>query len=266
MSYVWEVPVVAHAIILTIGGTAVVGVIASLLVIGRVLRVPLVHTIALAIAVLVLGAILARVVYLCGVAGKSASWADLLWCWKVWKRGLSIFGFILAPAVILYLTRCAGFRIPSVDRLVGASYLLLPAGQSVGRIACFLNGCCYGRPTGVNAGVVYSPRTFAGLASGPIALHPVQLYESALDLVLFVGLVVVWRKTATPERSGPLSWVLWSDTSRHPVPTRRCLARDWSTRCSVACKCVHDTVRVGSHWLGLVERCPNERRCNSRSI
>jgi len=34
-------------------------------------------------------------------------------------------------------------------------------GQSVGRIACFLNGDAFGSPTGSNFGIVYPPGTIA---------------------------------------------------------------------------------------------------------
>jgi phosphatidylglycerol:prolipoprotein diacylglycerol transferase len=48
---------------------------------------------------------------------------------------------------------------------------LLPLAQAIGRVGCFLNGCCYGLPNGLHS------------------RHPVQLYESVsllvLSLVLF---------------------------------------------------------------------------------
>jgi prolipoprotein diacylglyceryltransferase len=48
-------------------------------------------------------------------------------------------------------------------------------GFAIGRIGCFLAGCCYGRPTALAWGVVFE-------TLGPPARHPVQLVESALDL------------------------------------------------------------------------------------
>jgi phosphatidylglycerol:prolipoprotein diacylglycerol transferase len=57
---------------------------------------------------------------------------------------------------------------------------LAPAGLvglAIGRIGCFLAGCCYGRPTVLPWGVV-----FAEL--GPPARHPLQLYSAAADVAL----------------------------------------------------------------------------------
>ena len=52
-----------------------------------------------------------------------------------------------------------------------------------GRVGCFLNGCCYGRPS-----------RFFGT-------HPAQLYESALLFLLFIGLMIADRR---PLKAGRL--------------------------------------------------------------
>lgn len=57
---------------------------------------------------------------------------------------------------------------------------LLPGvlvGFAIGRVGCFLAGCCYGRPTTVAWGIVFP-------ALGPPPRCPVQLIEAALDLGL----------------------------------------------------------------------------------
>lgn len=59
---------------------------------------------------------------------------------------------------------------------------------AVMRAGCFLHGCCFGSPTGLPWGVVYSdPRCAvpAGLLGVP--LHPAQLYESAASLAIFAA-------------------------------------------------------------------------------
>lgn len=66
--------------------------------------------------------------------------------------------------------------------------LSLPLAQAVGRLGCFLNGCCYGSQTDGPWGV----------ALGGVSRHPVQLYEAALDLLL-AGLLWRWRGAALPE-------------------------------------------------------------------
>ncbi|RIK82686.1 MAG: diacylglyceryl transferase [Planctomycetota bacterium] len=51
------------------------------------------------------------------------------------------------------------------------------AAIGVGRLACFVGGCCYGTPTDLPWGVV-----FGGVDSLP--RHPTQLYESAFHLAM----------------------------------------------------------------------------------
>ncbi|MGB6744719.1 MAG: prolipoprotein diacylglyceryl transferase family protein [Terracidiphilus sp.] len=93
-------------------------------------------------------------------------------------------------------------------KLPGLAYAdaAIPAvalGYAIGRIGCFLNGDDYGTLTHVRWAVVYPPGTEAyqaHLERGWISpadlwslpVHPVQLYASALGLVLFV-IFANWR-------------------------------------------------------------------------
>ena len=100
------------------------------------------------------------------------------------KGATSVIGGIAAAILFsaVYLKR---IRFPfwlTMD-LVAAG---VPLGQAVGRIGCFLGGCCYGRPTDFFWGV-----TFPGLP-GPV--HPTQLYESALNLGNFFILLALRKK------------------------------------------------------------------------
>jgi phosphatidylglycerol---prolipoprotein diacylglyceryl transferase len=59
---------------------------------------------------------------------------------------------------------------------------------AIGRIGCFLNGCCYGKPTSFFTGVDFSA---AGLA---YHRHPTQLYESFVMVISFFILLGWWNK------------------------------------------------------------------------
>lgn len=59
----------------------------------------------------------------------------------------------------------------------------LALGYGVVRVGCYLNGCCYGKPTEVPWGVV-----FPGLLE--VSRHPTQLYSSGLALLIFA--VTLW--------------------------------------------------------------------------
>jgi len=71
-------------------------------------------------------------------------------------------------------------------------------GLATTRIGCHLNGCCWGRPTDAFWGLVYppgSPAQHSQLTLGLVAaessalpVHPVQLYETAAALAIFVVL------------------------------------------------------------------------------
>jgi phosphatidylglycerol:prolipoprotein diacylglycerol transferase len=77
--------------------------------------------------------------------------------------------------------------------------LCVPVALAMGRIGCLLNGCCYGKRTGLPWGIAYP----AG--SGIVgARHPTQIYELLLDLALF-GLL--WWKKDSFEREGTIFWI-----------------------------------------------------------
>lgn len=64
----------------------------------------------------------------------------------------------------------------------------LPLGQALGRVGCFLGGCCYGQT--LEDG---SPLRSVGLVT-----HPAQLYEGALDLAVAVTLFAIRKRPRAP--------------------------------------------------------------------
>lgn len=63
--------------------------------------------------------------------------------------------------------------------------------QCIGRIGCFLAGCCYGRPTDGIFGVVFQASSYAPTG---VRLVPIQLVSSGLDFLNFILLFILWRK------------------------------------------------------------------------
>ncbi len=108
---------------------------------------------------------------------------------RIDQGGLIFYGgLLLASAVLaafarhhrLPLWHLADFAIPG-----------LAIGHALGRVGCFLNGCCYGRPAGdFCCGVVFPPVSEPGRLFPGIPLFPVQLAE-ALAL-LAIWLVLLW--------------------------------------------------------------------------
>lgn len=90
-------------------------------------------------------------------------------------------GFLGATAVALAYCRYARLPMAICADIAAPSVALA---QSIGRLGCFLAGCCYGAPSGLPWCV-----TFPTPSGQPaITVHPTQLYESAATLLLFLGL------------------------------------------------------------------------------
>lgn len=68
-------------------------------------------------------------------------------------------------------------------------------GQAIGRVGCFMAGDDYGRPTPLPWAVTFTDPDAARIGGAPLGvpLHPVQLYESVVCLVLFAALVRLGR-------------------------------------------------------------------------
>jgi phosphatidylglycerol:prolipoprotein diacylglycerol transferase len=63
-------------------------------------------------------------------------------------------------------------------------------GACFGRLGCFLNGCCFGRLCSL-PWAVHFPKDHETLGMG---VHPVQLYDSLLNLSLYVALAWFHRR------------------------------------------------------------------------
>lgn len=99
-----------------------------------------------------------------------------------WQGGLSILGAIIAALVVqpIYLF-CKGI---SVIRFYDLIFLYAPLLQAIGRVGCFVAGCCWGSVTQVAWAVTYThPQSMAPLC---MPLHPAQLYSALLLFLIFL--------------------------------------------------------------------------------
>ncbi len=69
-------------------------------------------------------------------------------------------------------------------------------GHAVGRVGCLFAGCCYGRPTTMPWGVVFSDPFAASYVGTPLGvhLHPTQLYEAGAELLILAALLISERR------------------------------------------------------------------------
>jgi phosphatidylglycerol---prolipoprotein diacylglyceryl transferase len=119
----------------------------------------------------------------------------------LWQGGLTLYGGIVLGSVA-GLAAARRFGLPMwvvADALTPS----LALGTMFGRVGCFLNGCCYGRPTRLPWGVVFPPDSFAGLEFGNAPVHPSQLYAAFAGLVLFIFAWTLKGRFRTP---GVLFW------------------------------------------------------------
>lgn len=125
---------------------------------------------------------------------------------QIWHGGLIFYGGLFAAVLtaIVFMKR-RGIPVWLGGDLIAPQIAL---GYAITRIGCFLNGCCYGKVTSLPWGIEFPPGggagryigelTFAAVFSGQpdavIRLHPVQLYATAINLVIFAILLLAWRR------------------------------------------------------------------------
>lgn len=135
---------------------------------------------------------------LAGVIGARAMFVALDWAdykshpstWAaIWEGGISFHGALIGGliALIVFTVRRKLSFLKLVDVLAPSVML----GYAIGRIGCFLNGCCYGMPTTMPWGV-----RFYNNGHWTPPSHPTQLYASAMAFAFFGLLVWIERRKA----------------------------------------------------------------------
>ena len=131
------------------------------------------------------------------IYGLDGVLADPASVFRVWEGGMSFHGGMAGVAVALaWFARRNRLPVLAVADLMAAA---APIGLFIGRVANFVNGELYGRASD-------APWAMAFPAGGPVARHPSQLYEAALEgLVLFAVLAWLARRRGAEARPGLLT-------------------------------------------------------------
>ena len=122
-----------------------------------------------------------------GILGGRLLYVALHWAYfaqaplellAIWHGGLVWYGGFVGGFLggWLYARRHRLVFLRVLDQ--GIPFLVL--GHAMGRVGCFLNGCCYGKPTDAWCGVIFPGQT--------VALLPTQLFETVGLLILYVVL------------------------------------------------------------------------------
>jgi phosphatidylglycerol:prolipoprotein diacylglycerol transferase len=138
-----------------------------------------------------LAAVIGARLYYVAFTDAAGVWSNPLSVLAVWQGGLAIHGAILGGlAVCLLYTWKKKISFWKFADTLAPSLIL---GQAIGRIGCFFNGDAHGYPTDLPWGLVYSPESPAGRMFPGQPLHPTQLYEMILNLLIF-GILWKMRK------------------------------------------------------------------------
>lgn len=118
----------------------------------------------------------------------------------VWEGGLVFQGAI--PFAFAYAYWAMKRRKISFLLVADCAVPYLALGQGIGRIGCFLNGCCYGRPTSLPWGVKFPTgsmvfQSYPGEGGWSLPVHPTQLYAT-VGLVFLCLLLIYIRDEWKP--------------------------------------------------------------------
>ena len=118
---------------------------------------------------------------------------------QLWDGGMSFHGGAAGTSIAMFYL---GWKNKlSVLRVHDYVSCVVPIGLFLGRLANFVNGELWGRPSDAPWAVVFP-------TGGPVARHPSQLYEAGLEgLLLFAILAFLFWRTDARYRPGLLTGV-----------------------------------------------------------
>jgi len=122
--------------------------------------------------------------------------------YHVWEGGMSFHGGLLGM-IVAFLLFCRKYHI-RFFQLADVFACAAPIGLFLGRLANFINGELYGRPTDAPWGMIF-PR------AGDLPRHPSQLYEATMEgIILFIVMNLLLKYTSARDKPGLLSGVFIS--------------------------------------------------------
>jgi len=145
--------------------------------------------------------------------------SDCTYALRFWEGGLVFYGGVLGAGVVL--VTFARKEAWSLGQLADLFTPGLPLGHALGRLGCFSSGCCFGKPSAAPWAVSFpsdsvafhdlAGRGLVDFGTGrTVPLHPTQLYESLVELGIFVVIMLArwaWNRPSQPSPSpakGPI--------------------------------------------------------------
>ncbi len=109
----------------------------------------------------------------------------------VWKGGLTFYGgaiFALIAMFIFLRKKAKG----QVFEYLDSTAIPIALGEGITRIGCYLNGCCFGLPSGT-CGVRFPDGSPAHSTFSDSPIHPTQLYSSLYGILIASILLILDR-------------------------------------------------------------------------
>jgi phosphatidylglycerol:prolipoprotein diacylglycerol transferase len=125
----------------------------------------------------------ARLAY---IAVNPLEFSNPLEIFKIWNGGVISWGFLIGG-----IAGAFAFKFLKKEKIYDLLDLMAPyfiLAIAIGRIGCFLRGCCHGLPTNLPWGILYNEGSLAAQAGLHTAIHPTQLYHSIADFIIFFAL------------------------------------------------------------------------------
>jgi len=122
---------------------------------------------------------------------------DIMFIFRMWEGGMSFHGGLIGATIAVFVT--ARIRKVPILSLGDVACAAAPIGIFLVRIANFINGELYGRPTDVPWAMRFPDYNWAtrswGSIEGKPLVHPSQLYEAALEglLLFLICWIAVWK-------------------------------------------------------------------------
>ena len=106
-------------------------------------------------------------------------------------------GLIAAILFAIYYTRRFGMPWLTTADVFAPGIAI---GHAIGRLGCFMAGCCYGVVCERPWAVTYTNPEANSMSNTPLyqPLHPTQLYEAGAELLVFLLLMWMWRQRRRP--------------------------------------------------------------------
>lgn len=154
-----------------------------------------------AMPLLLVSILLCRVLYFLVYPGQWRGFGEFL---QIWNGGLSFHGAIVgALGTLAYFSWSRKIPFGTLCDTISPGMFL---GYGVGRIGCFMNGCCYGHESHLPWAVRFPDEMNRAMLTPPS--HPAQLYSTFLALILFAVMWKVRDKPAFNRFPGQLAMLL----------------------------------------------------------